>query len=168
MVSQIPKQVHKAVAHYMNLFTTNIAEVKVLYSHKVKASDRIKITNSAKAAEIMREIYDESCQIELKEYSYLMLLNRANKVLGVSLLSVGGVSGCIVDPKIVFQTAIKTAASGIILCHNHPSGSKDPSKTDISLSKKIREGAKLLDISLLDHIILTSESYYSLTDNNDI
>ncbi|MDZ7650383.1 MAG: JAB domain-containing protein [Cytophagales bacterium] len=93
-----------------------------------------------------------------------MLTNRANKVLGIFELSTGGVSGTVADPKLIFAAALKGAASGMILAHNHPSGNLQPSQADLDLTKKIREAGKLLEIQLLDHVIVTSEGYYSFAD----
>ncbi|WP_317168263.1 JAB domain-containing protein [Pontibacter pamirensis] len=94
----------------------------------------------------------------------VMLLNRANKVLGIYETSTGGVAGTVADPKLIFVAALKACASSIVLCHNHPSGNLKPSAADLQLTKKIKQGGELLDIAVLDHIILTSESYYSLAD----
>ena len=93
-----------------------------------------------------------------------MLLNRYNKVIGIFTASSGGIAGTVADPKLIFACALTGAASGIILAHNHPSGSLQASQADIDLTKKLRDGGKLLDIQILDHIIMTSESYYSFAD----
>jgi DNA repair protein RadC len=95
-----------------------------------------------------------------------MLLNRANKVLGVLEISSGGISGTVADPKLIFAAALKAGASGLILSHNHPSSNLKPSQADISLTKKVKEGGTLLEIFVLDHIIVTSEGYYSFADEN--
>lgn len=87
-----------------------------------------------------------------------MLLNRMNKVLGIYLISVGGFAGTVCDPKVVFQAALKTNASSIILAHNHPSGNLKPSDADLQLTEKLKKGGKLLDIAVLDHLILTEEA----------
>src|SRR5690606_1039682 len=93
-----------------------------------------------------------------------LLLNRANKVLGIVPISKGGTSATIADPKLIFVSAIKSNASAIILAHNHPSGNLQPSTADISLTKKIMEGGKLLDVPVIDHIIVTGHGYYSFAD----
>jgi len=99
------------------------------------------------------------------EEFWILLVNRANKIIGKFQISQGGVSGTVADPKRIFQLALENLASGIILCHNHPSGNTQPSQQDIKLTTKIKEGSKLLEINLLDHIILGDESYYSFADN---
>ena len=103
-------------------------------------------------------------KINLKqEQVEIVLLNRANKVLGISEVSTGGFSGTVADPKVIFSIALKACASSIIL-HNHPSGNLKPSQADLNLTKKIKNGGELLDIAVLDHIILTADSYFSFAD----
>ena len=146
-----------------NLFLFNVAEVQLSYLTKVKASDRPKIACSRQAEEILRNFWDHS--LEHHESMHLILLNRANRVLGVTKLSSGGTSGCIVDVKIIFQYALKANACGIILAHNHPSGNTQPSDNDKRLTQKVKEAGMLLDKSLLDHLILTPyDGYYSMAD----
>lgn len=94
----------------------------------------------------------------------MILLNRVNRVLGIYHVSSGGIAGTIADPKLIFMAALKGSASGIILSHNHPSGNLKPSQVDLQLTKKIVEGGKLLDISVVDHLIITSEGYLSFAD----
>ena len=81
-------------------------------------------------------------------------------------VSSGGVSGTLVDPKLIFKRAIEELATGLILVHNHPSGNARPSESDIRLTRKIQSAAKMLDISIIDHLIFTDESYYSFSDEN--
>ena len=93
-----------------------------------------------------------------------MLLNRANKVLGIYEVSTGGMTGTVADPKLIFVAALKAGACNIMLVHNHPSGNLKPSKQDEQLTYKIKEGGKLLDIVLLDHLIISNEGYFSMQD----
>ena len=102
--------------------------------------------------------------IDYRESFKVLLLSRANGVLGISNLFTGGLSGVVVDPKLIFQVALKCNSSSIILMHNHPSANLKPSEADLSLTKKITEIGKLLDLKLLDHVIFTSESYFSFAD----
>ena len=96
----------------------------------------------------------------------LMLMNRSNAVLGIMDISKGGISGTVTDVRILLQASIKTNASGIIVCHNHPSGNINPSESDTKLTHKIKEAGNLMDIQLLDHLILTTDdNYYSFADN---
>lgn len=140
-----------------------VAEIQLSYKSNVKASLRPKITNSKDAYEVFLSSWDDT-KIEFVEQFKVMLTNRANKVLGIFEVSTGGVSGTVADPKLIFAAAIKANACGILLAHNHPSGTTQPSQSDIALTKKIKEGGKLLDVQLLDHIIVTAESHYSFAD----
>ena len=137
-------------------------KVRIVYSKKQKTEERPKITSSDGAVSVLREIW--SSQIEVREEFVVLLLDRANRVLGYQLVSKGGMSGTIADVKLIYSVALESLASGIIIAHNHPSGNTQPSQADIQLTKKISEAGKQLDIILLDHIILTKESYYSLAD----
>ena len=99
------------------------------------------------------------------EEFWIILLNRANKVIGKERISTGGVSGTVVDAKIIFRKALEIApASSIILCHNHPSGNLKPSQADIDLTAKLRKAGKTLDILVLDHLIIAENRYYSFAD----
>lgn len=142
--------------------SANVAEVKLNYKTKVKASERPKVMSSMDAVKVLRDVWSD--QIEYREEMLLLLLNRQHKVLGWYMIGQGGTAGTYCDAKLIFQAALLSHASAIILAHNHPSGNLTPSETDIELTKKIKQGGKLLEIELLDHIILTAESYYSLAD----
>lgn len=132
---------------------SNIAEVKIKYSSKVKASERSKISCSQDANNLIRKFWDED--MEHIETMKLILLNRANKVLGVANLSTGGSTGTICDVKVVYQYAIKSNAANIILVHNHPSGNTNPSNADKAVTKKVKDAGQLFGIQLLDHLIIT-------------
>ncbi len=147
------------------LLNLNIAEVQISYSTKVPARDRLQVKTSRSAVDALRLFYPG---MEHREYFYILLLNRANQILGYYQVSSGGVSGTVVDPKLVFQAALKANASSLILAHNHPSGQLTPSQADIDLTKKVKSGGAFLDIPVLDHLILTEESYYSFADEGII
>ncbi len=140
-----------------------VAEVKLTYRSKVKPDERPKVTCSTDIYDLLKGNWDNG-KLEFVEQFKVLLLNRANKVLGLYELSTGGVAGTVADPKLIFVAALKACASAIVLCHNHPSGNLTPSAADIQLTKKIKEGGSLLDIAVLDHLILTSEEYYSFAD----
>ena len=140
-----------------------VAEIQLSYKSKVKPSLRPMITSSKDAERVLRQTWDPD-KLELVEQFKILLLNRANKVLGVLEVSQGGIAGTVADPKIIFVSALKSAACGIILAHNHPSGNLIASEADLQLTKKLKEGGKFLEISILDHIIITSEAYYSFAD----
>jgi DNA repair protein RadC len=103
-------------------------------------------------------------KVEFIEQFKIMLLNRANKVLGIVEITSGTSTATIVDPKLIFAAALKANACSIIAAHNHPSGNRIPSQADIHLTKKLIDGGKLLEIQILDHIIVTTEGYYSFAD----
>lgn len=100
------------------------------------------------------------------EEFWVILLGRSSKVLGKELISKGGLSGTVADPKIIFHIALQHQASGIILIHNHPSGNLKPSQLDISLTKRLAEAGRLLDIQIFDHLIIGDTGYYSFGDES--
>ena len=100
------------------------------------------------------------------EQFHLILLDRGNKVIGEENISKGGVAGTVVDPKLVFKYALDRLASSIILCHNHPSGNKQPSNKDRELTSKLRSAGELLEIKVLDHLIFANDGYFSFADEN--
>ncbi|NYJ26628.1 RadC family protein [Allomuricauda sp. ARW1Y1] len=138
-----------------------IREIVVSYSSG--DSNKIKITSSQKAFESFLSSWNFNT-IELQEEFKVMVLNRNNEVLGICPLSRGGVSGTIVDAKLVFSIALKCNASSIIVAHNHPSGNLKPSDADIKLTKKLKQAAAYLDIQFLDHVIVTKNGYTSFSD----
>ena len=102
------------------------------------------------------------------EQFYVVLLRRNNTVIDTVRISQGGVTGTVVDARIIFKAAIEKLASSIVLAHNHPSGNLSPSQADIRLTDQLTQGAKLLDIIVMDHLILAGQSYYSFADENMI
>lgn len=140
-----------------------VAEVELSYRNVVKPSQRPRVTSSKEGYDLLLSSWDED-RIEFVEEFKILLLNTANKVLGIFEVSKGGVAGTVADPKLIFMAALKTNASAIILSHNHPSGNLKPSPQDLSLTNKIAEGGKLLDIRVLDHLIVTTGGYYSFAD----
>jgi len=149
----------------MTLFQQQIAEIKISYSHIVKPSNQIKVTSSQAVYDYVAPLWKD---IDYRESFAILLLSRSMKILGLSWISLGGISGTVVDPKIIFQIALKSSSSGIILLHSHPSGNLNPSEADLKITTKIKEGGKLLDIDVPDHLILTSESYLSMADEGYI
>ena len=142
----------------------NISEVKLIYRTKIKASDRLQVKFSKDVFEIFMENWDLDSIEHIEEFK-LMLLTRSNKVLGIAAISKGGINGTVTDVRIILQYAIKANASGIIICHNHPSGNLQPSESDLAITRKVKDSAKLMDIQLLDHLILIPEGrFYSLAD----
>lgn len=102
------------------------------------------------------------------EEFWILILNRANKVISKHRISTGGVSGTVIDSRIIFKIAIEQLAAGIVLAHNHPSGNVQPSDTDIRLTKQLKEAGKLLEINVLDHLIFGEGTFYSFVDEGII
>lgn len=121
---------------------------------------REKITSSKDIFDIFRPQF---LDLPHEEF-HVLLLNRSNSLIRKEFVSRGGVSGTVVDSKIIFKIAVEHLASSIILCHNHPSGNLKPSNEDISLTKKIKEAGALLEIPILDHLIITDTGYFSFAD----
>lgn len=142
----------------------NICEVTLIYRNKVKAKERPKITSTKSAYEILAEVWDKN-RIELIEQFKIILLDTSNRCLGVSDIATGGVNWCAADSKIIFATALKAKATSLILSHNHPSGNLQPSNEDLKLTHKLVEGGKLLDIRVIDHLIVTNDDYFSMSEN---
>lgn len=99
------------------------------------------------------------------EEFWILFLNRSNKVINRMKLSQGGISGTVTDVRMVMKRAIEYLASGIIVCHNHPSGNLNPSESDTRITQKIKEAGNIMDIQLLDHLIISEKEYYSFADN---
>jgi DNA repair protein RadC len=125
--------------------------------------EKVKITSSIDAQNYIRQFYFDD--IEIYESCFILLLNRNNQTIGYAKISQGGITGTIVDAKIICKYAVDSLASGVILAHNHPSGNLNPSQGDKDMTNKIKDALKLLDTSLFDHVILTSEGYYSFMEN---
>ena len=140
-----------------------VPEFTIKLNSKIKASQRVQVQSSKDSYLIFKEIFDADT-IDWYESMIIIALNNRNKVLGSYKISSGSVTGTICDPRVVFQFALLSNASNIILAHNHPSGGLQPSKADIAITDKIKKAGEIMDIRLLDHIIITSEGYYSFAD----
>lgn len=125
-----------------------------------EASKTIQISNSKDVADLFLPLLSDLSHEEF----WVLLLNRANRVIGKSQVSKGGVAGTVVDPKMVYRRAIENTASALVFCHNHPSGNLSPSEADIQLTRKLTDAGKLFDIQVLDHVIIAADRYYSFAD----
>ena len=147
---------------------SKVNEISISYKERFGISDTPSINSSSEAAEILFVNWDKN-SIELHESFKVLLLNNSNKVKGIYELSKGGITGTLVDIRILFATILKSLSVGIILAHNHPSGKLKASTADIQLTKKIKEAAKFFDITVLDHLIIVPDgNYYSFADNHII
>ena len=122
--------------------------------------EKPKVTSSKDAYEIIK---GHLLDLPHEEF-WILLMNRANRVIRKVQISQGGVAGTIADPKIIFKSALEELASGIIIAHNHPSGNLSASQADIDLTKKVKEGGRLLEIQILDHLIVAGQKYFSFAD----
>ena len=140
-----------------------VCEVKLTYQSKIKASERYHISTSEDAYKVLKGCYDEST-LQYRETFKILLINQASKVLGVSNISEGGITETGADVRLILQAALLGNATGIILSHNHPSGNIFPSAIDKALTSRIIKAAELVNIRVLDHIIITSDTFYSFSD----
>jgi len=129
---------------------------------QVPIKTRIKSSQDAYLALVLMTNLDNLTHEEF----WCMYLNHSNQVIKYIRISEGGISGTITDVRLIFNHAIKLLASGIILCHNHPSGNLSPSDADLKITKKIKDAGTLLDVSVLDHLIVSAEGFTSLADDN--
>ncbi len=127
-----------------------------------KAMSRDSVFNSQDAFNLMNPVL-KSCNYE--EF-WIIMLNRANKIIHKTSISEGGISGTVADPRKIFKTALDYKASSIILCHNHPSGNVKPSEADIKLTNKLQNAGKLIDVYVLDHVIIGENCFFSFADEN--
>ena len=144
-----------------------VDEIELVYKSKMKPSERPMVKTSTDVYELFKQTWDEN-KIEFVEQFKVMILNRANRVLGIIEVSTGGITGTVADPRLIFVAALKANGTSILLCHNHPSSNLKPSTSDEQLTKKIKEGGKLLEIAVLDHLIISNEGYYSFADEGNI
>lgn len=147
----------------MELKKSNVAEVKLSYSTKIKASDRVRLTNPRDVYSVLNLVYADY-SVDHIEHFVVVLLDRANKVLGYGVASIGGVNSTVVDLRVVFQFAILGNATGIIVSHNHPSGEVNPSEEDKNMTKKLIKGCEILGFAFVDHVIYTKDKYFSFAE----
>jgi DNA repair protein RadC len=144
-----------------------VAEILVSYKPTVSANPLIKCSQDA--YQELNDFFPEEL-ISLQEMFVVMYMNNANRIIGVYRMSVGGIVGTVADPRLILATALKVAATSIIISHNHPSCNLKPSTADINLTKKLKDAGSFMDISLTDHIIISPEhgKYYSFMDEGMI
>lgn len=147
----------------------NIPEIKisVSFDKKVKKSELYTIRSSSDTADLLRNVFSADT-FDWTEEFVIICMNRANKVVGFHKVASGGFSGVVADPKVILTVALQTCSSALILAHNHPSGNLKPSRADEELTRKIKSAAALLDITVLDHIILSDQGYYSFADEGTL
>ena len=142
----------------------SVAEISLSYKKRNVSFMPTKINDSSKVYKFfMDNFYDHSI-MAIKEYFYILLLDRSNKITSVSKVSEGGINGTIVDIRLIASTALIKLSSSVIAIHNHPTGNTLPSESDKAITKKIEAALKLIDVQLLDHLIITETKYLSFAD----
>lgn len=137
-----------------------------LYYPNPEIKEKVTIRNSSDAHVAVRSLFNEH-QLSVREEFVVLYLNIANQVIGSYCGFKGGITGVVVDPRLIFSVALKCLAVSVVLAHNHPSGNLTPSIEDKTLTQKVKEGGDFLDIHLLDHIIINSKGeYFSFADNH--
>lgn len=142
----------------------DLSEIQVRYSCQIPVKERVQLKGSGDVFELLWKIWNKDL-IAYQEAFVILLLNRANRIIGYRWISYGGISSTVVDVRHIFGVSLKCNACSIILAHNHPSGTVRPSQEDLNITNKIKKAGELLDIKVLDHLIVTPEErYYSFAD----
>jgi DNA repair protein RadC len=147
----------------MQTFKSKLREVTAVYK-TVNDIYNVKIGKSQDVSDFIRTVYP--VEINIREAMVVLYLNNSNRTLGYSIASIGGITGTLVDVRLVLRDALLTQSTGLILIHNHPSGTLQPSQADIAITDKVKKAANLMEIKLLDHLIITENQYYSFADEN--
>lgn len=144
-----------------------VSEIQISYTYPSDHNDSPKAISSRDIYKLVLDNWNQDL-LELQEEFKIVLLNRANRVLGICSISKGGMAGTIVDSKLIFAVALKAAAHNIVLIHNHPSRNLTPSPQDVAITNKLVSAGKLLDLNVLDHLIISAEGYYSFADEGNL
>lgn len=144
-----------------------VSEIEITYRNPIPFNSRAKIDCPYSASELFRQHWDRN-KIELVEEFKVMMLDRGNTCLGISTMSSGGITACPVDIRLIFAAALKCRATSILLAHNHPSGNCRFSSADEHLTHRLCEAGGILDIAVLDHLLITSDSYRSMSEDGNM
>lgn len=147
----------------MKTFKSTLKEVNALYKVE-KTIQNVKVDSSSIVNDFIRKIYP--VEITYREAMLVLYLNNSNRTVSYSIISIGGLTGTVVDVRLVLRDALLSKATSMILIHNHPSSTLVASAADRAITKKVKEAGTLMDIKLLDHLIITEDAYYSFADNN--
>lgn len=142
-------------------------KISVSFDKTKKKSELFKIKSSRDAYEVFKAIFNADT-LHWKEEFIMICLNNSNAVTGYYKVSSGGMTGTVVDVRMIYATALNCLATSIIIAHNHPSGTLKPSEADKIITKKLMKAGEYMDIKLLDHIILTDDGFYSFGDNGEL
>jgi DNA repair protein RadC len=138
---------------------SDLGEVEVSYKYKSNLNQRPKLSSALEVFEFAKYLFHQD-RLGLQEQFIVIYLNKTNKVIGSCNLFTGSISACVVDIKLILAIGLKLMANGVILIHNHPSGNMQASESDIALTKKIKNALELLDMTLLDHLIVSPDFNY--------
>lgn len=144
-----------------------LPQIEVSVRIKNKGAEKHQITCSSDIYKLSQLMFNQGT-IEWTEEAIIMCMNRNNELIGFKCISSGGMAGTVIDPKVVFTIALQCSAHSVILMHNHPSGSLKTSSADDTVTHKLVEAGRMLEIQVLDHIIVTTEGYYSYADQGRI
>lgn len=145
-----------------------VNEISIRYKNRIKSPFWTKVNSSRDAAVLLYEHWDKD-DIHIRETANVLFLNNANKVKGMYRLSSGGLTGTLIDIRLIFAIALKSLSAAIVLAHNHPSGALIPSLGDRKVTQKIKKAAQLLDVKVLDHLIIAPDGdYYSFSDEGEL
>lgn len=143
--------------------STELAEICITYKSRTNTSQRTRVNEPTDVVHYLRAVWNPDT-LELLEECFVLCLNGGHQVLGWVKVSSGGFTGTTIDPRLVFAVALQTASTAIILAHNHPSGSLEPSVEDKSITQRLKEAGDILNICVLDHLILTRDEYFSFQE----
>ena len=141
-----------------------VSEIEITYKNQTPYHDRLKVDTPWMAYDVLHTTWDAG-KIELLEQFKILLLDHSCNCLGISEVGSGGMSDVTIDPKIVFATALQSKATRLILAHNHPSGVLKPSEADLLTTKRMVKAGQILDLSVVDHLIITPQGYYSFSEH---
>ena len=149
----------------MKTYMSNMPEITLKY--KTGNYKKTKISTSLDAFQVLLQLYDEDT-VDYRETAFVLFLNKANNTIGWMKISEGGTSATVIDPKMIFATALKCNASGIILSHNHPSGQLRASDEDRKMTSNLATIGYIMGIEVLDHVIVCRSGYYSMNDEDEM
>ena len=149
----------------MKTYMSNMPEITLKY--KTSNYKKTKISTSLDAFQVLLQLYDEDT-VDYRETAFVLFLNKANNTIGWMKISEGGTSATVIDPKMIFATALKCNASGIILSHNHPSGQLRASDEDRKMTSNLATIGYIMGIEVLDHVIVCRSGYYSMNDEGEM
>ena len=149
----------------MKTFKSKLREVTAVYK-TVGSIQNVKISSAKDVNDYIRTVYPVA--INIREAMVVLYLNNSNRTVGYSVASIGGITGTLVDVRLILRDALLTQSTAIILVHNHPSGNLQPSQADISITEKVMNAALLMDIKLIDHLIITENQFFSFADEGKL